>query len=139
MPTTFNPTLILEFNSNTVNFKGIGVSGTAAPLVTTDIDYQIPYDVCFTSGNLILGGQNFGDTVTLQVVDVDGILAPRGTVLGESLKDWNVVSDSQYQHGAETTYPVKLLQGLYVRIKYTNIGLMSVSVRANFKFHKILF
>lgn len=139
MSTSFSPITINELTSNNVNLKGTGVSGSAAGLTTTNIDYALLWDAVFTGGNLILSGHHYGDTVTLQVVDVDGIVAPAGTVLGESLTNWNVDSDTQYQHGADVSYPVKILQGLYVRIKYTNSGLLAVSVRANLKFHKILF
>lgn len=138
MTTNFSPKNILELNSSNVNFRGTGVSGTGTAGTSTSIDYLVTEDRIITGAYTILKNHVSGDSITLRVMDLDGVIAPAGTTLNEFATNWYVASDTQTQRGVNVPYPAKCLAGLYIRIVYNSVGLINVDVRANISFHKIL-
>lgn len=128
-----------DFDSSQLNFKGKGISGTATAGVSTNIDHKLTERRLITGVHIILKDHAWGDTATLQVVDVDNILGyGAGTVLGEYATSWQFASDKQDQGVFTVPYPADIAANLYLRIIYTSTGGTNVSVRANYFLHKVL-
>lgn len=134
---TYNPIHIDDFDKSKLTFDGQGTSGTLTATRTSTLDYTLTDDCLITGVELIINNGNYGDTLSLQVVDTTGFTGyPAGTVLDQFASNWNVTptSDSQF----DIVYPAKLITGLSLRISYTSTGLINVFVAANYKLHKIL-
>jgi hypothetical protein len=127
-----------ELDSTLFNFKGTGVAGTAAAGVSTSIDYKLTEDRLCLGAFIVLKGHVILDNVDFQVVDVDGIMAPAGTVLKQFIYSWYVVEDQQYQPEKHIPYPAKIFQGLYIRCIYNSVGTVPVTVCINYDLHKVL-
>lgn len=138
MSTTYSPRNTNEFSSKCLNFDGIGINGTAIANTTTSIDYLITQDVLITGAILLTKNSKFGDNFIFQVVDIDGILSPSGTILNQFITNWYVSEDIQKQLDMQINYPAKLYAGLYLRFMYTSIGDEDVSVAINYTLHKVL-
>lgn len=137
--TTYTPTRNDDFDSKSLQFNATGNHGTAAHGTATNIDFLVSQDMIMTGGTLILKGQCFGDTVDQQVVDVDGVYYPAGTVLRQFVTDWNVADDVQIQGGIVVAgYPAKILSGLYIRLIYHSTCGTDVNVAVNYLLHKVL-
>lgn len=104
--------------------------------VTSNIDCLISEERYITGLQIILQNQVFGDTMTLQVVDVNNILGyGAGAVLDEFGKNWNVSPDTACQGIIENPYPAKIAAGLYIRVVYTSTGQTNIKVGLNFFLH----
>lgn len=102
-------------------YKCQGFSGTAAANTTTDIDFKFPQERWLSGGALFVKGGNWGDTCTIQIVDVDNILGfGANTVLREFITNFAICDDSQFQIRIEVPYVSVVPQDIYMRIKYTN-------------------
>jgi len=123
-------------------FKGYTDTATAGE--TTNIDILITEERFINGLQLILKDQAFGDSVDLQVVDINGTYAgilypvgyPTPLVLDTFGESWYVHSDSQNQDQIIVPYPARLLPGLYVRVIYHSVGETDVQVCANLFLHK---
>lgn len=73
-----------------------------------------------------------GDSVTFQVVDVDGILSPAGTVLEEFSKDWKVFPNIPQEI---RLYKARLVPNLYLRVVYQSTGSTDVKFVCNIYRH----
>ncbi len=105
-----------------VHFKGHGMSGTHTKNSTTNIQFKLP-DVRFFNGiAIILRNHVWGDTATMQVVDVDGVIAPAGTMLSEFATDWCFDDTAQSQGAFVLPYKATVPKDLYIRIVYTSTG-----------------
>ncbi len=113
------------------------VNGTATKNATTDFDWQMPqlqYPAGTDRTSYFDGIEYWtdgepGDYCDFQVVDVDGIAYPAGTVLEEFGTQVyllpNVLQDI-------VLYKAKIVTGMYLRLKYTSIGTVNdVKVIAN--------
>jgi hypothetical protein len=100
----------------------IGIQGSIPSNTTQNIDTRIADDSLFRGIKLIAMNTTFGDTVSVKVVDVDGIYTPAGTILGSPVLNFNISSDQQLQADYESVAPFKLLGGLYIRITYVSTG-----------------
>jgi hypothetical protein len=138
MTTLFSPKKLSELSSDILNFRGTGITGTATAGTSTNIDYQLPEDRLVLGAYAILSNHVLGDSMTVQVVDKDGLYYPAGTVLNQFTSSWYVASDTQTQRGMEAPYPAKILAGLYLRCIYTSTGLLNVACYFNVLFHKVL-
>lgn len=137
---TLKLTQVEQFTSNNVNSNSQGTLGTAIAGTTTNIDYKLLDDCFITGGMLRTIGQIFGDSVTFQVVDVDNILGyGAGLVLGQYITSWYLRSDAEEQVNESTTYPAKILTGLYLRVIYVSTGSTDVQVSVNYRLHKALY
>lgn len=128
-----------QFTNSNVFFDARGILGIATAGNTSSIDLLITDDAFFTGGVLSAKGATFGDFVNLQVVDVDGIMAPAGTVLSQYATNWFMNSDKEEQINISVPYPGKLIVGFYLRISYHSTGATDVSVTANYFLHKALY
>lgn len=73
-----------------------------------------------------------GDKITFQVVDVDGIYYPAGTVLEEFATDYNVYPNCIDQI---RLYKGKLIKDLYIVIEYISTGSTDVKFACNMLRH----
>lgn len=112
----------------------IGIQGSIPVNTTQNIDTKIANDSLFRGVKLIAMNTTFGDTVSIKIVDVDGVYAPAGTVLSSPVLSFNISTDQQLQADYESVAPFKLLGGLYIRITYVSTGglLSSVKIGADF-------
>jgi hypothetical protein len=138
MPTNYAPLNEADFRADGLNFKGQGIIGVAIAGASTNFDFVLPEDRLISGGALLCKGANWGDNITFQVVDKDGILAPAGTVLNEFVTDWYIMDSSEFQLELRCQYPAKIYQGLYVRLIYNSTGTSNVNVAMNYEFHKVL-
>lgn len=136
--TLYNPINIFDFNKRNLNFAAVGIAGTAVANTTTNIDYKLSDDVLITGAQVLTKENVFGDSISFQVVDVDGVLAPPGTVLNQFVNNWQLRSDSQEQINLSVNYPAKIYAGLYLRLVYHSTGGVDVPVAINYSLHKVL-
>lgn len=114
-----------------------GHQGVATKNATTNVDFCITETRWINGAQLILKNHQFDDTANFQVVDVDGLFTPPGTVLDEFVEDWAVISDTQNQGVHMLDYPARIQGGLYVRIVYKSTGTLDdVAVKLNFFLHE---
>lgn len=138
MSTTYSPKNINDFVGAALNFNGVGILSNPEIQTTTNIDYTIPIDVLMTGAVLLVKNAAFGDHITFQVVDVDGIIAPANTVLNQFVTNWYLVEDVQKQFEFQVNYPAKIYQGLTLRLKYTSVGEVTPELAINYILHKVL-
>lgn len=135
IPPTVKTHAVMEGDTLRARLKGTH-NATVTAGTTQDIDWQIEQmqylgsnkDSYMDGINYIVSNENFGDTITLQVVDKDNVLGfGAGTVLDEFGCGWQV------NPGGEVIrlYKAKLITGLYIRIKYTSTGSTDVKFAAN--------
>lgn len=120
-----------------MRFRGTGISGTATKNSSTNHDYNLPEDRYLNGVELLLENHQFDDTVKFQVVDVDGVVYPAGTVLDEFATDWHIASDTERQGPYILPYPALVYSWMYIRIVYTSTGTVDdVKFKANLFLHK---
>jgi hypothetical protein len=134
--TAFNPNSISEFEKSKLNYAAKGVKAVVPLGTVYDLDMKVTDDVLITGAWVITVGSEFGDLASFQIVDVDGVYAPAGTVLNTFITDWNLVGDVNIN--MDMQYPAKVYAGLYLRLKYTSVGAADVKLAANWKLHKVL-
>ena len=134
--TTFNPNSISEFEKSKLNYAAKGVKSTVPSGTTYDLDMRVADDALITGAWVVTLGSEFGDLASFQIVDVDGIYTPAGTVLNTFITDWNLVGDVNID--MDIQYPAKIFAGLYLRLKYTSVGPTDIKLAANWKLHKVL-
>lgn len=136
--TTYNPGNINDFIKNTLHYSAIGISGSAAAGINTNIDFKLNDDMLLTGAQVLTETSTFGDSLSFQIVDVDGIVSPAGTVLNQFVDNWQLMSDRQEQINLQVNYPAKIIAGLYLRLIYNSIGTNSINVAINYCLHKVL-
>jgi hypothetical protein len=128
---------IKGFNSaEGFRFRGKGITGIALAESSSNIDHKLTEEMWINGAQLLCDNLLIGDYVDLQIVDVDGIYAPAGTVLDEFASNWYISGNEQNQGIVRIEYPAKVLANLYLRIKYTSTGPNDVSVYCNLFLHK---
>ncbi len=103
---------------------------------TKDIDWQIPQlswlgynkQSYFDGLEYCASNAEVGDKIKFQVVDVDGIAYPAGTVLEEFGTDVYVMPNTLNRI---ILYKAKLIVGMYLRLKYNSIGTTDVKIACN--------
>ena len=101
--------------------------GTATKNSTTDFDWQMvniswigQNKQCYFNGvEYYAKDAEVGDKITFQVVDVDGLVYPAGTVLEEFATGWPVMPDT---NNDILLYKAKMIPGFYIRIKYESVS-----------------
>lgn len=136
--TTFKPAKVSDFEASKLNFNGQGLIGTAIAGQSTPLDFQITDDCLLTGAILLSKNSVFGDHINLQIVDVDGLLAPAGTVLNQFVTSWYLADDIQKQLDMQVAYPAKIYAGLYIRVVYISTGNNDVDLAINYTLHKVL-
>lgn len=119
---TYTPQTWDSVMASMVASNVIGIQASVASGTTQNVDTRIADDVLFRGVKLIAQNTTFGDTVSVKVVDVDGIYFPAGTVLGSPVLNFNISTDQQLQADYESVAPFKLLGGLYIRLTYISVG-----------------
>src|SRR5258706_16046915 len=115
-----------------------GIQSTISFGTTQDIDTLIADDSLVRGIQFLAKNQIYGDTITIKVIDKDGIYVGAGTVLSTPVQDWNVIADKQMQLTYDSVAPFKLLGGLYLRVTYVSGGMTDVVIEVNFILLKIL-
>lgn len=128
-----------EVEVSKVQSATMGATGTATANTTTNIDVLISDDCLISSIELIASNATFGDTVTVKIIDKDGVYAPPNTVLATPVTNFNIIGDTQLQARYDAIAPFKILGGVYFRFAYTSTSLLTnVSVAANLILAKLL-
>lgn len=130
---------IAPFAVPNFDFKGGGLKFTAAANTNTTAYYKITSSttvgLSIVGGNLYTNGMTMGDTMSLAVVDKDGIMSPQGTVIKSYVTGWNVSPTGD--QGMNTPYGIYIPGGLYIAATYTNTALLTtVQVGINFLLHQ---
>lgn len=107
----------------------MGIQASIPANTTQSIDTKITDDSLLRGVKLIAMNTTFGDTVSVKIVDVDGVYFPAGTVLSSPVLSFNISSDQQLQADYESVAPFKILGGLYIRITYVSTGGLLTSVK----------
>lgn len=109
-----------------VNFNGKKSKAVIPANSSANIDISFADDVLITGAVIKLEGNNPDDTYRFQVVH------PSVGVLNEFI-DWYAKDLDE-----DLLYPAKIFAGLIVRIIYENTGSSDVTVRVNYKVHKVI-
>jgi len=119
----------------------MGIQATVPVNTTKSIDTLIADDSLINGIQLLVNGSTFGDTVTVEIVDKNGVYFPANTVVATPVTNFNIITSDQLQADYHSIAPFKLLGGLYIRIIYTSTGglLANVDVNANFILAKVLY
>ena len=115
-------------------FRGASFTDTVATGTTKDIDYGLTAERWINGGRLIVDNIGDDDKITFQVVDKDNILGlGAGVVLDEFIKDFYIPKDGDLQ--VNLAYPARIVQGLYIRLKYTSTHASGCTLKCNLYLH----
>lgn len=128
---TYSPLYWEEFRSDMVSAKGYSLTGTATQESSTSFDFQIPDDMFIRTIGFLFKNADFGDYVKVQVIDLDGIISPPGTVLKTQIDAWYITDTGAAPLKFSPLCPNKILQGLYLRFIYTSTSASDVTVAIN--------
>ncbi len=131
---------LADFDSNQLNFNAQGVNSQTTILqivITKNLDLKVNNDSFITGGLAGIENASFGDTMTLQVVDVDGIIAPKGYMINEFVTSWKLSTGMNWV-SINVPYPAKIISGLYVRLIYNSVTSTIPNVSINYFLHKIM-
>lgn len=126
-----------QMDADNVSYKVQGFSGSAPVNTATNIDWKFPEARYLTGGQLLVNGGSWGDTVKVQVVDVDNIYGfGAGAVLGEHVSNFMINPAVCLQISIECPYVALIPANIYIRIRYTNTSLSTpVSIAMNMFSH----
>lgn len=138
--TTFTPNNLTQFTSDKVHFDGKHAEGTIAAGTTDNIDLHITDDVLITGGVFMTKDGVWGDSVVLQVVDIDNVLGYGANVTLNQFVAWflpnSPAAGTLIQ--LQVPYPAKIFAGLYLRMRFTSVGTTDVQVAMNYMLHKVM-
>lgn len=99
---------------------------------TTTHDLTLTDSVKLMGGAYWVKGPHLGDRVTLQVVDVDGVLGPPDTVVSEYVTNLPV---APWDHIWEIQSPTaaSIPSGLHLRVVYLNTGADPVQIGVTYR------
>lgn len=125
-----------ELNVDNSVYRLQGFYGEAAASSTSSTDFQMAYEIWVSGGYINVQDGNWGDKLTIQIVDVNNILGyGANTVLRQFVENMCVRSDQQYQCNIDISYVALIPQGLYVRVIYLNTGASAVKFGINIYSH----
>lgn len=127
------------FSTPDMQFAGSGFNGTAAKNATTDLWFQLANSFYLSGGEYFTFGAVAGDTLTIDVVDKDGVYAPPGTVLAAPpyMTTWNIPPNDGSLTKFERTYAAKPPPNVYLRFRYVATGTVNdVKFYCNLYLHK---
>ena len=108
-----------------------GASFTAVAGVSTPHDVRIDQTCKLFSGSYHVAGATQGDTIEFEVVDVDGVLAPAGTVLTQYVDSFYVVDGER--RTLASGQAADLAAGLYLRVLYHSTGQQNVIINLDWQ------
>ena len=118
-------------------FRGQGFSDVVLAGEEKNIDFRMDSDKYVNGVQIMLNGHVTGDHAHFQIIDVDNILGyGAGFVLDEFANTWYFSGSEDSQGQFILDYPAKILQGLYIRLKYQSTGQNDVKVFCNTFLHK---
>jgi hypothetical protein len=128
-----------DMSADNVKFRGTSKSFTAAAGTTTNGDHKVTEGRLFDGIALLVKDAAWGDSLKLQVVDVDNVIGyGAGAVLDEFATNW-LIDPQHYNQGQwRLEYSAEVPAGLYIRTVYTSVGEVNVSVGVNMFLHKPL-
>lgn len=135
---TLQITNISQFTSLNVIFNGQGTQKELSAGVISSLDHKVLNDCFITGARFKVRNAIFADTASFQVIDIDGIVSPAGTVLNQFITEWSMIEDRQTQIDFSSPYPAKILSGLYLRIVYKSYGSIPVFASADYYLHDAL-
>lgn len=135
---TFVPQRWQDVEASKVQPSTLGVAATITAQTTQSIDTLVADDSLIRAIEFLCRNQAFGDTISVSVVDVNGVYVPAGTVISTPVSNYNIVSDRQSQRSYEAAAPLKIRGGLFVRVTYVSTGATAVDVGINFLLLKLL-
>jgi hypothetical protein len=127
---------VTELNADNSVYRLQGFYGQAAASSISSIDFQMAYEIWVSGGYISVKDGNWGDKLTIQIVDVNNLLG-YGTniVLRQFVENMCVVTDQQYQCNIDISYVALIPAGLYVRVVYDNTGIDPVDFAVNIYSH----
>jgi hypothetical protein len=128
-----------DMSADNVKFRGTSLSFTAAAGTTTNGDHKITEGRLLDGVGLLVKDAAWGDSIRLQIVDVDNILGyGAGVVLDEFATTWLIDPQAYNQGFWRLEYSAEIPANLYIRVIYNSVGGTNVSVGANLFLHKYL-
>lgn len=156
---SYNKDLREKYLVRTKGIKGI------IPFGTTDvISYKLMHDKWLSGVKVILENHATDDELNFSIVDkdflfgsgenqlypstptlagipgVEGLtwqqVTPNGVHLDNFGETYQIATDKQDQGKEEPNYWAKLLNGMYIEVKYTSTGTTDVTLKCNLYFHK---
>lgn len=134
--TKFNPFHTNELDKTALLFNAQGVTANPTAGTTTNIDLALTDDHLITGAWVVVSGATLGDTISFQVIDSSGVLAPPGTMLNQFMTSWYLPASAETQ--LDMVYPAKIIAGLTLRVVYTSTGATAPFIGINYKLHKVL-
>jgi hypothetical protein len=108
-----------------------GSSFTAVAGVSTQHDVRINKACKLFSGSFYAAGSVQGDTIEFEIVDVEGVIAPAGTVLTQYVDNMFVVDRERRMLASGQGANVKA--GLYLRVVYHSTGEQNVTINLDWQ------
>jgi len=119
-----------------LKLSSFGFKFTATKAALTTHDHKLEQPVKLRGGIVETKEHEMGDTITLEIVDKDGIMSPAGTVLSDYFTNWNVPQSGR-EEILEISVGDTIPKDLYVRAKYNSVGSTNdVKVGVNFRGYK---
>lgn len=114
----------------------VGARFTAVAGVTTNFDYAITSDMKLFSGTFRPGTTAAqGDRISFAIVDVDGVIAPPGTVMKEYVDGLYCVADER--RCLQSGQSADIVAGLYLRTIYESVGAADVDILVDWQFFEV--
>lgn len=135
---TYSPQRWNDVEASKIRPNIQGAQDTVAFGTTQDKDILVSDDSLIRGIEFFASGAVFGDTLTIKVVDVDGVYVSAGTVLSTPVSDYVISADTVRQSSYDSVSPLKLLGGLYIRVSYTSTGGSNVDIGVNLLLQTIL-
>lgn len=128
-----------DMSADNVKFRGTSLSFTAVAGTSTNGQHKITEGRLFDGIGLLVKDAAWGDSIRLQVVDVDNVLGyGAGVVLDEFATTW-LVNPQAYDQGQwRLEYSAEVPANFYIRLIYNSVGATDVGVGVNMFLHKYL-
>ncbi len=133
---TYLPARWTDVEASKIRPNVIGIQATITGNSVQTVDTLVLDDMLIRGVEFLSTNANFGDSLTIKIVDIDGVYAPANTIVSVPVSNY-VVPINNYS-SYDSVAPMKMLGGLYLRIVYTSTGSTNVSLGINFLFVKLL-
>lgn len=113
-----------QIDADKAKYKLQGFSGTAAVNSVTNVDWKFPQERWISGGRLNVSGATAGDTITIQIIDIDNVLGfGANVVLNTFVEDMPMMPNQDAQAEARVEYVSLIPANIYMRAKYTNTSM----------------
>jgi hypothetical protein len=122
-------------DSSGFRFRGASFKFNATANSETVYDYLLTEERFIHGGMLMVNNIGEEDKVTFEVVDKDNIFGfGAGVILDRFIDSFYISSNKSLE--VALAYPARLIQGLYLRCKYTSTHTNGAVVKCNLYLHK---